>query len=389
MFGKKFSLPLQLIAVIASVFLFGDYFDTRLVRFFYTFSLFFKELLSLFLPFIIFSFVVVGILSFKKNAPVVLGVLIASIFLSNSIIALLTYLVGAVAVPLVVQGMSTDSFAISTAIEPLYRFALPAVISSENALLLAVVVGILLSFMQMPGFERSLRVLKACVERFLNCYFIPFLPLYVFGFLLEIHHKGVFASLFIHYGKAFIIIFAAQLIFIVLYYLLAAQGSIKRMWQYISNALPSYVTAFSTMSSTVTIPVSIECADKNISNKPLAEISMPIMANIHLVGDSISTPLLALVTMSLFLGHMPDIVTYAKFVFYFCTAMLAVSGIPGGGIIVMIPILISQLGFTQHMVSIITALYLLLDPFGTAANVMGDGALVILVNKLLKRLRVI
>ena len=389
MFTKKLSLPIQLIAVIASVFLFGDYFDIRLVRFFYTFSLLFKEVLSLFLPFIIFSFVVVGILSFKKNAPIVLAVLIASIFLSNSIIALLTYVVGVAAVPLVVKGMSTDGFATATTIEPFYRFVFPALITSENALLLAVVVGVCLSFVRMPEVERGLRILKSFVERFLNYYFIPFLPLYVFGFLLEIHHKGVFASLFIHYGRAFIIIFTVQLIFIVLYYLLAAQGSIKQMWFYITNALPSYVTAFSTMSSTVTIPVSIECAEKNIGNKPLAEISMPIMANIHLVGDSISTPLLALVTMSLFLGHFPDIFTYGKFVFYFCTAMLAVSGIPGGGIIVMIPILISQLGFTQQMVSIITALYLLLDPFGTAANVMGDGALVILVNRVLRRLKVI
>ena len=55
----------------------------------------------------------------------------------------------------------------------------------------------------------------------------------------------------------------------------------------------------------------------------------------------------------------------------------------------MIPILISQLGFTPDMISIITTLYLLLDPFGTAANVMGDGALVIIVNNVLKRLRIV
>ena len=69
--------------------------------------------------------------------------------------------------------------------------------------------------------------------------------------------------------------------------------------------------------------------------------------------------------------------------------MLAVSGIPGGGIIVMIPILISQLGFNEQMVSIITALYLLLDSFGTSANVMGDGALVIIIQKILNKLRLL
>lgn len=389
MFRSKLNLPLQLIIVIASVFLFGNYFDAQFISFFYTFSLFFKEVLSFFLPFIIFSFVVIGILSFKKNAPLILAVLVASIFLSNSIIAMLAYLVGMIFVPLVVKGMSVDEFVISRSIEPFYAFKFPAIVSSEHALLLAVVIGIALSFIRVPQIERGIHMLKRFVETFLNYYFIPLLPLYVFGFLLEIHYKGVFASLFVHYGRAFVVIFLTQIAFIFLYYLLVAQGSIKKMWHYIVNAWPSYVTAFSTMSSTATVPISIDCAEKNIHNRPLAQISMPIMANIHLLGDSVSTPLLALVTMSLFAGHFPDIMTYMTFVFYFCTAMLAVSGIPGGGIIVMIPILISQLGFTEQMVSIITALYLLLDAFGTAANVMGDGALVILVKRILVRLKVI
>lgn len=389
MFLKKFSLPIQLIAVIASVFLFGNYFNLSAVRFFYTFSLFFKEILSLFLPLIIFSFVLTGILSFKRNAPLVLGLLVASIFLSNSLIAMLTYAVGKFTVPYLIQGIKLDGFTVADSVNPYYIFDLPQLISSENALLLAIVVGLGLSFLHMPKIEGGVRKLKDAIEYFLNVYFIPFLPLYVLGFLLEIHYRGIFGSLFAHYGKAFIIIFALQVVFLVLYYLVAAYGSMSKMVNYISNALPSYLTAFSTMSSTATIPVSVECAEKNMGNKPLAEISMPIMANIHLVGDSISTPLLAMVTTSLFLGHFPDPISYIKFVFFFCTAMLAVSGIPGGGIIVMIPILISQFGFNEQMVSIITALYLLLDPFGTAANVMGDGALVILVNKLLKKLRVI
>jgi Na+/H+-dicarboxylate symporter len=66
--------------------------------------------------------------------------------------------------------------------------------------------------------------------------------------------------------------------------------------------------------------------------------------------------------------------------------MFAASGVPGGGIVVMIPILNSQLGFTAEMVSIVMTIYFLLDSFGTGANVMGDGALVIIVNKMLKRI---
>ncbi|MCL4417285.1 MAG: dicarboxylate/amino acid:cation symporter [Actinobacteria bacterium] len=111
------------------------------------------------------------------------------------------------------------------------------------------------------------------------------------------------------------------------------------------------------------------------------------MANVHLLGDSISTPLLALVTLLIFKGCFPAFVTYLMFVFYFCTSMFAVSGIPGGGILVMLPILRTYLGFTPDMETVIIALYFLMDSFGTAANVMGDGALIIMVNKILKKLK--
>ena len=80
------------------------------------------------------------------------------------------------------------------------------------------------------------------------------------------------------------------------------------------------------------------------------------------------------------MGVLPAFGLYMTFVLYFCLTMLAVSGIPGGGIIMMLPLLKSLFGFTPEMLSVMTALYLLQDGFGTAANVMGDGALVILLD---------
>lgn len=386
---SKISLPVRLIAIIAFVFLCGDYFNESLVRFFYTFSLIFKELLTFVLPFIIFSFVLTGILSFKRNAPAILALLVGSIFVSNCTIALLTYAVGVAIIPSIVHGLSVDGLQIAEGVQPYVHFTMSSLVSSGWALIASIFIGIVLSFVQMPAVENGVRIVKSLLEKFLNAYFIPLLPLYVFGFLLEVQYKGVFSSLFANYGKAFVLICVTQIVFLALYYLLAACGSLSRAIAYIKNAMPSYLTAFSTMSSTATIPVTIECAEKNGVNKPLAGLSMPIMANIHLVGDSISTPLLAMVTVMLFLGQFPDPITYMKFVLMFCSAMLAVSGIPGGGIIVMIPILVSQLCFNEQMVSIIITLYLLLDSFGTAANVMGDGALGIIMNKLFKRLRLI
>jgi Na+/H+-dicarboxylate symporter len=179
-----------------------------------------------------------------------------------------------------------------------------------------------------------------------------------------------------------------QALVLFLAYFIAAKCNFNQATRYIRVAMPSYLTAFGTMSSTATIPVTVQCAQQNTGNSALSAMATPILANIHLLGDAISTPMLALVTLFIFQGTLPDPAIYTVFVCYFCINMLAVAGIPGGGIIVMIPILKAVLGFDDMMISIITTLYFLQDGLGTAGNVMGDGALMIIINRILKRLKI-
>ena len=382
---KKISLPTQLVGVILFVLLCGQYFNVTAIRGLYTFSVLFKEVLGMLLPFIVFSFVLSGILSFKKNAPLVLGILLAALCCSNALVAVMAYFTGLLILPCVSSGMCIEKVVMTTTLEPLYTFPLPHFASSEKALLLALTCGIIFSMARVPKVEELINTFKGYLEVLLGRFLIPLLPIYVLGFLLKMQYEGMFAQLFQQYGKAFIVIIMMQICYLLFLYFVATGFSLQQAFRAISNALPSYVTAFSTMSSTVTIPVSVKAAEENTGNRSLSLMAMPIMANVHLLGDSISTPTLAMVTMLMFTGALPNFAQYMAFVFYFCTTMFAVSGIPGGGIIVMIPVLKSQLGFTPDMISIIMALYLLLDSFGTAANVMGDGALVIIVNKILKR----
>jgi Na+/H+-dicarboxylate symporter len=62
------------------------------------------------------------------------------------------------------------------------------------------------------------------------------------------------------------------------------------------------------------------------------------------------------------------------FTFYFVIAKFSVAAIPGGGIMVMVPVLIECLGFNSDMISLIISIYILFDPVITAANVFGNGA---------------
>ena len=387
--AKYLSLPVQLLLIIAFVFIFGGFVNETVIRGLYTFSMIFKELLQFFLPFVIFAFVLSGILSFKKNAPLILLILISSILCSNACVAILIYGVGTVLLPLVTCNVNPTALVATEQLAPLFSFSLPVLIPAHYALILSASLGIICSFLTVPTFEHRVEQFKKGIEWFLSKIFISLLPLYILGFLFKIKYEGTFSTLFEQYGATFVLIITLQVLYLVWFYFLASSFSLARTVKAINNALPSYITAFTTMSSTATIPVSVQAATKNIHNRSLPLMAMPIMANVHLIGDSIGTPLLALVTMVIFKGCMPSFFVYISFIFYFCITMFAVSGIPAGGIVVMMPILQSQLCFTPEMTSVMFTLYVLLDSFGTAANVMGDGALVIIVDKILRRLRLI
>jgi Na+/H+-dicarboxylate symporters len=359
----SFSLPLQLISVIIFVLIFGTYLSVFSIEICYTFSMLFKELLGMILPFMVFFFVSAGILSFKKNAPIVLGLLLSLVFISNGLVALLSYGMMKLFAPII----SCEAMAIQAplySIKSLIPISLSLPFNAVHALVGAIIIGLLCSFIVVPYINMVINSGKELVEKILTVGFIPFLPLYVLGFLLQIRYEGLLACLIQQYGNAFLLIVSLQLMYLFWMYFIASKFSLKETLRTIHVAMPSYITAFSTMSSTATIPVSVKSATENTGNRGLSHMAIPIMANVHLLGDSIATPILAMTTLLIFQGSLPSFTHYLGFVFYFCTAMFAVSGIPGGGILVMIPILISQFQFSAEMVSIITTLYFYLIHLG-------------------------
>ena len=78
----------------------------------------------------------------------------------------------------------------------------------------------------------------------------------------------------------------------------------------------------------------------------------------------------------------PSLVEYMVFALYFVIAKFSVAAIPGGGILVMLPILEKHLGFTGEMMSLITSIYILFDPVITFGNVFGNGAFAKAIDRL-------
>ena len=384
---SKPSLPIQLLVVIALVFISGSLLPTTAVQLFYSISLLLKECLNFLLPFIIFAFISAGVISFQKNAPLILTLLVASVFASNFIVPLISYLICNTFLDNLTSNVVIGHNNINTT-TPLLTIWLPTILNPEHAIGLALITSFAASYFNLHKVKYAVIWLKGSVEWIINHLFIPILPLYIFGFLLEVHHRGLFFELFTSYGKTIGLIIGLQLLCIFFFYLIASNFKMLQAITYMKNASASYLTAFGTMSSSAAIPVTTACAKRNTGNQALATMATPILANIHLLGDAITIPSLAIVTLFLFKGVVVSLNSFITFVCYFCLSMLAASGIPGGGMIIMIPILQTVLECSDEMISIMLTLHLLQDGFGTGANVMGDGALMIIINNILKKLKI-
>ncbi|HCT13646.1 MAG TPA: sodium:proton antiporter, partial [Corynebacterium nuruki] len=73
---------------------------------------------------------------------------------------------------------------------------------------------------------------------------------------------------------------------------------------------------------------------------------------------------------------------FLGFLFLLGIMMVAAPGVPGGAIMAAVGVLGDQLGFDQDQIAIMIAAYIAIDSFGTAANVTGDGAIALVVNKI-------
>lgn len=83
-------------------------------------------------------------------------------------------------------------------------------------------------------------------------------------------------------------------------------------------------------------------------------------------------------------GMPIDTGNFIGFIFMLGITMVAAPGVPGGAIMAALGILHSILGFDESMQALMIALYIAMDNFGTACNVTGDGAISLIVDKLMR-----
>jgi Na+/H+-dicarboxylate symporter len=380
-FIKKMGLPLLLFAILVLPLFFGKFVSVNVKAFLYSLSLSMKAILLVILPFIIFSFVFSAIMNLKSGVFKFILALISMIFISNCAAIFTGFTVGSFALPklAITAHVVGDGQAL---LQPLWKLELKNWIPNQYALIAGFVLGVIFSLHKVKFADKAAKMLNKLANSFLKKVFIPLLPLFILGFVFKLEQDALLGKALRTYGPVFFIVVGTQISYMTLLYFLAAKGSFKTFITYIKNVLPATITGFSTLSSAATMPILILCTEKNLPNPAIAEMVIPATINTHTLGSAIGITILSLTTILAFGHALPTFYEFFEFGLIYALAKFAVAAVPGGAIIVVTPLLESYFHFSGEMIGIITAIYMLFDPFGTATNVTGNGFFPIAFSKL-------
>jgi proton glutamate symport protein len=139
---------------------------------------------------------------------------------------------------------------------------------------------------------------------------------------------------------------------------------------------PALMTAFSTSSSSATLPLSIECAEENagVSNR-ISSFVLPLGATVNMNGTALYECVAVLFIAQYYSSHgMCAPLNIAQQTLVVLTALLAAvgsAGIPMAGI-VMMSVVLGAVGLPLEGIGLILAVDRILDMARTTLNVWGD-----------------
>lgn len=169
------------------------------------------------------------------------------------------------------------------------------------------------------------------------------------------------ASIWIADGIVAIVLYGSMLKFI-------GKIPLKNIVKRISDV---WIMTLSTTSSTGTLPVTIQTAEKNFGvGKELSEFILPLGATMNMNGGGVYYSIAVLFVAQIY-GVQIDISQQLLLIALATIISVGSPGIPGGGI-VMTVMLLGTMGLPLDIMGLIAGMYRLIDMANTTMNVTGD-----------------
>ncbi|WP_040985591.1 dicarboxylate/amino acid:cation symporter [Oceanobacillus jeddahense] len=373
---QRFGLLLRIIIAIALGIIVGIIANDWLIRLFATFNDIFGSFLSFIIPLIILGFIAPGIGYMGKGAGKLLSITALVAYVSTIFAGVVAYTAASNLYPSILSGQSLTMFndPSGALLEGFLDFELHPPFEVITALILSFILGIGMAALKNDTLLNVFTDFRSIVELVISKAIIPLLPIHIFGIFANMTHAGQVASILQVFAVVFVMIILLHILYLIFQYSVAGALNKQNPFRMLKTMLPAYFTALGTQSSAATIPVTLAQTKKLKVKGNIADFTIPLLANIHLSGSTIT--LLSCATAVLFLQG--DSITFGSvfpFLLVLGVTMIAAPGVPGGAVMASIGLLESMLGFGPTMVSLMIALYLAQDSLGTACNVTGDGAI--------------
>lgn len=361
------------------------FFPEALARVFVTFNGLFGNFLGFFVPVLIFALITPAISTLGATAGKWLGVTAGIAYISTIVSGFIAYFVALAAYPVILHGESmVEAVDVEKgALSPFFKVEMPAPLAVMSALLLAFTVGLAMAVTGSRTLHAASEELRNCIMVVIEKFIIPLLPVYIFGMFLSLGMNGNLVTTLTSFGKVLLLATVMTWLLLLVQYLLAGAVARCNPFTALKRMLPAYFTALGTSSSAATIPVTLVSTQNNGVSRSVAGFVIPLCATVHLSGSMMKITLFAFAIIFL-TGGDTSIAQAVGFILLLGIMMVAAPGVPGGAIMAAVGLLQTQLGFNEGQVALMIAAYIAIDSFGTAANVTGDGAIALVVNKLAK-----
>jgi Na+/H+-dicarboxylate symporter len=166
--------------------------------------------------------------------------------------------------------------------------------------------------------------------------------------------------------------------FLVVYQSLFKLFSKMKFSTFIKGIRPAMLLGFSTSSSAATLPVTMECVEKNLGvNEEVASFVLPVGSTINMDGTSLYQAVAA-VFIAQALGLGLDWTDQLTIVITATLASIGAAGVPGAGIIMLV-IVLKSIDVPVEGIALILGVDRILDMMRTTLNITGDAAVAVAI----------
>lgn len=385
---KKIGLLPKIILAIILGLVVGSIAPKEVIAVLSTFNGLFGSFLTFTIPLIIVAFVAPGIGDLGQGAGKLLGITGGIAYLSTIFAGTLAYTINSFVFPKILSHNATLAELAnpkSGLVEAVFKINIPPMMDVMTALVLAFVLGLGVAATNAEILKKGLKEFHLIIVRVIEKIIVPLLPFYILGVFANMTFAGQIGSIMAMFAKVLLMVLTIQLIVIIIQYTIAGAVSKKNPVKLLKNMIPAYFTAIGTQSSAATIPVVLSRTKANGVKDRIADFVVPLCSTVHLSGSTINltTCSMAVIVMS---GGDVSFGKFFPFILMLGVTMVAAPGVPGGAVMAAMGLFSSMLLLPENIISIIVALHLTQDSFGTACNVTGDGAIAVIMDKVSEKI---